>query len=43
MIANGGMIKCGGRCENLKLQMGDFLLKTHMFPIDMDSCDIDIG
>jgi hypothetical protein len=34
------MIKCGGCCENVKLQMRDYHLKTHMFAIDMGVCDI---
>ena len=36
-------MKCGGRCENVKLQMGDYHLKTHMFVIDMGGCDIVLG
>ena len=43
MIANGGMIKCEGRCENVKLQVGDYQLKTHVFSIDMGGCDIVLG
>jgi hypothetical protein len=40
MIANGGSMKCGGRCENVHLQIGDYHLKSHMFAIEMGSCDI---
>jgi hypothetical protein len=40
LIGNGGMMKCGGRCENVKLQMGDYHLKNHMFSISMGGCDI---
>jgi len=40
MIANGGMMKCGGRYENVHLQMGAYLLRSHMFVIDMGGCDI---
>jgi hypothetical protein len=40
MIANGGSMKCGGRCENVRLQIGDYHLKSHMFAIDMGGCDI---
>jgi hypothetical protein len=40
MIANGGSMKCGGRCENVRLQIGDYHLKSHIFAIDMDGCDI---
>jgi hypothetical protein len=40
MIANGGMMKCGGSCENVKLQMGEYHLKSHMFSIEMGGCDV---
>jgi hypothetical protein len=43
MIANGGSMKCGGRCENVRLQIGDYNLKSHMFAIDMGGCDIVLG
>ena len=43
LIANGGTMKCGGHCENVKLQMGDYHLKTHMFATDMGGCDIVLG
>jgi hypothetical protein len=43
LIANGGTMKCGGHCENVKLQMGDYHLKTHMFSISMGGCDIVLG
>jgi hypothetical protein len=42
-ISNGGTIKCGSRYENVKLQMGDYHLKTHMFSISMGGCDIFFG
>jgi hypothetical protein len=40
MIANGGSMKCGGCCENVHLQIGQYHLKCHMFTIDMGGCDI---
>jgi hypothetical protein len=43
LIANGGMMKCGGRCENFKLQMGDYHFKTHMLSISMGGCEIVLG
>jgi hypothetical protein len=43
MIANGGSIKCGGCCENVHLQIGDYHLKFDMFAIDMGGCDIVLG
>jgi hypothetical protein len=36
-------MKCGGLCENLKLQMVDYHLKTHMLSISMCGCDIVLG
>jgi hypothetical protein len=43
MIANGGSMKCGGHCENVCLQNGEYPLKSHMFSIDMGGCDIVSG
>jgi hypothetical protein len=43
MIANGSSMKCGGRCENVRLQIGDYHLKYHMFAIDMGFYDIVLG
>jgi hypothetical protein len=43
MIANGGSMKCGGCCENVRLKIGDYHLKYHMFSIDMGGCDIVLG
>jgi hypothetical protein len=33
-------MKCGGHCENVCLQTGQYHLKSRMFSIDMGSCDI---
>jgi hypothetical protein len=43
MIANGVSMKCGGNYENVCLQIRDHHLKSHMFSIDMGSCDIVLG
>jgi hypothetical protein len=43
MIFNGGSMKCGGRYENVCLQIGQYNLKSHMFSIDMGGCDIVLG
>jgi hypothetical protein len=43
LIANGGTIKCGGNCENVKLQMGDYHMKINMLSISMGGCDIVLG
>ena len=39
-ISNGGSMKCGGRCENVRLQIGQYHLKSHMLSIDMVGCEI---
>lgn len=31
MIASGGMMKYGVKYEDVKLQMGDYFLKSNMF------------
>ena len=36
-------MKCGGLCENVKLQMGDYHLKPRMFAIDMGGYVIMLG
>ena len=43
LIFNGGIIKSGGHHENVKLQMGDYHLSTHMFVINIGGCDIVLG
>jgi hypothetical protein len=43
IIANGGSMKCGGRCENIRVRIGNYHLKSHMFAIDMGDCDIVLG
>jgi hypothetical protein len=43
MISNGGSMKCGGHCENVRLQIGQYNLKYHMFTINMTDCDIVLG
>jgi hypothetical protein len=43
MTTNGGSMKCGGHCENVHLQNGNYHLKSHMFSIDMGGCGIVLG
>jgi hypothetical protein len=43
MISNGRSMKCGGHCENVCLEIGDYHLKYHMFSINMGGCDIVLG
>jgi hypothetical protein len=43
MIANGGSMKHGARCENMCIQIGEYHMKYHVFSIDMGGCDIVLG
>jgi hypothetical protein len=43
IISNGGSMKCGGCCENVCLQIGQYHMKYHMFSIDMGGYDIVLG
>ena len=43
LIANGGLMKCGGHFLNVKLKMGDYHLKIHMFVVDIGGRDIVLG
>jgi hypothetical protein len=36
-------MKCGGNCENVCLQIGQYHMKSHMFSIDMGGCSIVLG
>jgi hypothetical protein len=40
MIANCGSMKSGGCFENVRLQIGRYHLKYHIFSIYMGGCDI---
>ena len=39
MIANEGVMKCGGNCENGTLQTNDYLLRPNMFSFEIYGCD----
>lgn len=36
-------MKCVNRCEKVKLHMGTYSLKTHIFSIEMGGCDFFLG
>eukprot|EP00253_Pinus_taeda_P036679 PITA_36679 len=42
-ISSPQTLKIRGRRENVKLQMGDYQMKTHMFAIHMGGCEIVLG
>jgi hypothetical protein len=43
MTTNGGSMKCGGHCESVCLQIGQYNLKCHMFTINTGGFDIVLG
>ena len=40
MVANGGTINCFGKCHNIKLLMGEYVLITLMLSIPMGGVDV---
>jgi hypothetical protein len=40
MISNGDSMKCGEHCEIVHLQICQYHLKSHMFSINIGSCEI---
>jgi len=43
MVTNGGMIICFGKCDNIKLSMGEYVLKSPMLSIPMGGADVLLG
>ena len=43
MIANGGTINCSGKCHNIKLSMGEYVLTSRMISIPMGGADVVLG
>ena len=43
MIANGGIINCSGKCHNIKLSMGEYVLTSPMLSIPMGGADVVLG
>jgi hypothetical protein len=43
MSANGGSVKCGGRCKNVHLQIGQYKLKSHIIAINIGGFEIMLG
>ena len=40
MVANGGSINCSGKCHNIKLTMGEYVLNSPMISIPMGGVDV---
>ena len=43
MIANGGTINCSGKCHNIKLSMGEYVLTSPMLSIPMGGANVVLG
>eukprot|EP00253_Pinus_taeda_P034494 PITA_34494 len=43
MVANGGTINCFGKCHNIKLSMGEYVLKSPILSIPMVGVDVVLG
>jgi len=43
MFANGGTINCSGKCHNIKLSMGEYVLTIPMLSIPMGGADVVLG
>ena len=43
MVANGSTIKCSGKCHNIKLSMGEYVLNSPMIAIPMGGADVVLG
>jgi len=43
MVSNGGTINCSKKCHNIKLTMGEYLLKSPMLSIPMGGANVVLG
>ena len=43
MVANGGTINFSGKCHNIKLSMGEYVLTSPMLSIPMGGVDVALG
>ena len=43
MIAGGGTINCSGKCHNINLSMGEYVLNSPMIAIPMGGVDVVLG
>eukprot|EP00253_Pinus_taeda_P026754 PITA_26754 len=43
MVENGGTINCSGKCHNIKLSMGEYVLTSPMLSIPMGGVDVVLG
>ena len=43
MVENGGTINCFGKCHNIKLTMGEYVLNNPMLSIPMGGANVVLG
>ena len=43
MVASGGTINCSGKCHNIKLSMGQYVLNSSMLSFPMGGADFVLG
>ena len=43
MVANGVTINCSGKCHNIKLTMGEYVLHSPILSIPMRGADVALG
>jgi len=43
MVASGGTINCSGKCHNIKLSIGEYVLNSPMLSIPMGGADVVLG
>jgi hypothetical protein len=43
MVANGKTINCTGKCHNISISMGEYVLKSTMISIPMGGVDVVLG
>ena len=43
MVADGKTIKCVGKCHNINLSMGEYVLKSPIISIPMGGVDVVLG
>jgi len=43
MVASGGTINCFGKCHNIRLSMGEYVLNSPILSIQMGGADVVLG
>ena len=43
IIANGGTLPCKGKCRNVRISIGDYILCSDMFSLPLGGCDVVLG